>query len=116
MRYINECSDSADRAYFALEFLKEAYENNKFNEIENMEDIFNALDISMELKDLKEKIMEYWEIMEEKKLYPGDKGYKGGTTSTRVYSKGKNIEITTIKDSDGNVKAVFVRDLFLGAF
>lgn len=53
---------------------------------------------------------------EEKKLYPGDKGYKGWTPTTRVYSKGKNVEITTKKDENGNVQAVFVRDLWLGIF
>ena len=53
---------------------------------------------------------------EKKKLYPGDKGYEGGIFKTRAYSKGKNVEITTVKDSNGNVQAVFVRDLFLGIF
>lgn len=51
-----------------------------------------------------------------KKLYPGDKGYEGGISSTRVYSRGKNVEITTKKDSNGNIEAVFVRDLWLGIF
>ena len=53
---------------------------------------------------------------EEKKLAPGDTGYQGGTFTTRVYSNGKNVEITTKKDPNGNVQAVFVRDLFLGIF
>lgn len=53
---------------------------------------------------------------EEKRLYPGDKGYKGGIFTTRVYSKGKNIEITTVKDPDGNVVSVYTRDLILGIF
>lgn len=52
----------------------------------------------------------------EKKLYPGDKGYQGGIFKTRVYSKGKNVEVTTVKDANGNVQAVFVHDLFLGIF
>ena len=56
------------------------------------------------------------EEKEEKRLYPGDVGYKGGVFTTRVYSKGKNVEITTVKDSNGNVQSVFVRDLFLGIF
>jgi len=47
---------------------------------------------------------------EEKKMaYPGDKDYQGGVFKTRVYSNGKNVEITT-------VESVFVRDLFLGIF
>ena len=53
---------------------------------------------------------------DKKKLYPGDKGYEGGIFTTRAYSKGKNVEITTKKDANGNVQAVFVRDLFLGIF
>lgn len=54
--------------------------------------------------------------MEEKKPAPGDKDYKGGVVTTRGYSKGKNVEITTKKDANGNVQAVFVRDLWLGIF
>ena len=52
----------------------------------------------------------------EKRLYPGDAGYKGGIFKTTVHSKGQHIEITTHKDSDGNVTSVYVRDLFLGIF
>ena len=52
----------------------------------------------------------------EKRLYPGDVGYKGGTFKTRVYVDGKSLEITTVKDSDGNVIAVYTRELFLGIF
>ena len=51
-----------------------------------------------------------------KKPEPGDKDYQGGIFVTRVYAPGKNIEVTTVKDSNGNVKAAFVRDLFLGIF
>ena len=53
---------------------------------------------------------------ENKKYYPGDKEYKGGVTTSRIYSKGKNVEVTTVKDSNGNVQAVFVRDLIIGIF
>lgn len=53
---------------------------------------------------------------DKKKLYPGDVGYKGGVFTTRVYSKGKNLEVTTKKDPNGNIEAVFVRDLWLGIF
>ncbi len=52
----------------------------------------------------------------EKKPQPGDKDYQGGTFTTRVYSPGKNLEITTVKDNNGNVQAVFARELFLGLF
>ena len=53
---------------------------------------------------------------DKKKLSPGDKGYEGGIVTTRAYSRGKNVEITTKKDANGNVQAVFVRNLFLGIF
>jgi hypothetical protein len=52
----------------------------------------------------------------ERKPQPGDKDYQGGVFTTRVYSSGKNVEVTTKKDPNGNVEAVFVRDLFLGIF
>ena len=38
-----------DDAFEALLFLRDAYENNKLNEIENMDEVLNALDISGEL-------------------------------------------------------------------
>ncbi len=53
---------------------------------------------------------------EEKRLYPGDVGYKGGTFKTTVHANGKHVEVTTVKDSSGNVIAVYTRDLFLGIF
>lgn len=52
----------------------------------------------------------------EKRLYPGDVGYKGGKFITRAYVNGKNVEITTYKDPDGNVTSVFTRDLIFGIF
>lgn len=55
-------------------------------------------------------------IESKKKPQPGDKDYQGGIFSTRAYAPGKNIEVTTVKDNNGNVKAVFARDLFLGIF
>ena len=57
-----------------------------------------------------------FEEKEEKKLYQRDKDYQGGIFKTRDYSNGKNVEITTVKDPNGNVESVFVRDLFLGIF
>lgn len=52
----------------------------------------------------------------EKQLRPGDVGYKGGVFTTRIYSNGKNVEVTTYKNPNGDVESVFVRDLFLGIF
>ena len=49
-------------------------------------------------------------------LKPGDKGYEGGIFSTRAYAPGKNVEVTTKKGPNGEVEAVFIRDLFLGIF
>lgn len=53
---------------------------------------------------------------EQTKLYPGDKDYPGGIFTTRVYSKGKNLEITTHKDANGNITSVYTRDLLFGIF
>ena len=52
----------------------------------------------------------------EKRLYPGDPGYQGGTFVTRAYVNGRSVEITTKKDPNGNILAVFTRDLFGGLF
>ena len=41
---------------------------------------------------------------------------KGGTFTTRVYSDKKNVAVTVKKSPNGNVEAVFVRDLFFGIF
>ena len=53
---------------------------------------------------------------DKKKPQPVDKDYQGGIFTTRIYALGKNVEVTTVKDGKGNVKAAFVRDLFLGIF
>ena len=56
--------------------------------------------------------------MEENKRrpLPGDKDYPGGIFKTRVYTQKGNYEITTIKDSYGNVVSVFERPLVFGIF
>lgn len=51
-----------------------------------------------------------------KKPAPGDKDYKGGIFTTRAYAPGKNIEIITKKNPNGEVEAVFMHDLILGIF
>lgn len=53
---------------------------------------------------------------EKKKLCPGDQGYQGGVFYTTVRIDGKIKEVKTIKDSNGNVTYVSVRDSFLGIF
>ena len=55
--------------------------------------------------------------MEDRKtLYPGDNGYLGGTFITEVYDAetGKTFEITTIKDSNGNIVSVSKREKLFG--
>ena len=53
---------------------------------------------------------------EEKRLYPGDVGYKGGIFNTTVYIDGKAKNVRTVKDPNGNVEAVFVTDKIFGIF
>ena len=53
---------------------------------------------------------------EEKKLYPGDVGYKGGVFYTTVYIDGKRKEIRTEKDADGNVVSVSITNKIWGLF
>ena len=53
---------------------------------------------------------------EEKRLYPGDVGYKGGGFDTTVIIDGKVKNVHTIKDANGNVVYMSVRDKFLGLF
>lgn len=53
---------------------------------------------------------------EEKRLYPGDIGYKGGIFHTTVCIDGKVKDVKTVKDPNGNVQAVFVTNKILGIF
>ena len=53
---------------------------------------------------------------EEKRLYPGDVGYKGGILQTTVCIDGKVKDVKTVKDPNGNVHAVFVINKILGIF
>lgn len=46
---------------------------------------------------------------------PG-KGGQSPITKCRVHYPGKNVEATVHRDANGEPKAVFVRDLFLGIF
>lgn len=54
--------------------------------------------------------------MEEKKLMPGDRGYKGGTFNTTVYINGKSYNCHTVKDSNGNILYEGISPKFLGIF
>ena len=53
---------------------------------------------------------------EKKRLYPGDVGYPGGTFYTTIHVDGKVKEVKTVKDSNGNVVSIFVRDKLFGIF
>lgn len=53
---------------------------------------------------------------DEKKLYPGDPGYKGGDFTATVRINGQNKEVHTIKDKDGNIVYMGVSNKILGIF
>lgn len=59
MKFETSCSDQAGKAYFALEFLREAYKNGKLQEIENIEYVFDCLDISSDLEYTQQKLKEF---------------------------------------------------------
>lgn len=47
---------------------------------------------------------------EEKRLYPGDKGYKGGVHYTTVWAGNQFKQVRTVTDSNGNPISVIVID------
>ena len=53
---------------------------------------------------------------EEKRLYPGDVGYKGGVTHTTVYINGQAKDVRTVKDNNGNPISVIVTNKLFGIF
>lgn len=48
-----------DDAFEALQFLRDAYENNRLNEIENMDDVLDALDISGDLEYALQRLKDF---------------------------------------------------------
>lgn len=52
----------------------------------------------------------------EKRLYPGDVGYKGGDFHTTIYENGKVKDAHIIKDSNGNIVYIGITDKILGIF
>ncbi len=60
MKFETVCTNSADKAYVALKFLRDAYEKNKINEIENLEYVFECLDISQDLEYANRKLDEFY--------------------------------------------------------
>lgn len=53
------CKNLVDDAFEALQFLRDAYENNRLNEIENMDDVLDALDISGDLEYALQRLKEF---------------------------------------------------------
>ena len=56
------------------------------------------------------------EEKKEKKLYPGDVGYPGGTTHTTIYVDGRAKDMTVVKDAYGNVVFVGITNKIFGIF
>lgn len=54
--------------------------------------------------------------MDEKKLRPGDVGYKGGSSYVDIQVKGENRRVYYVKDENGNIVSVTERPLILGIF
>ena len=59
MRFETICSSKTDKAYLALEFLREAHKTNRLNEIENIDYVFECLDISNDLEYAQQKLKEF---------------------------------------------------------
>ncbi len=55
-------------------------------------------------------------MSEEKKLFPGDEGYKGGITHATVRVNGRNKDVTYVKDNDGNIIYMSETNKILGIF
>lgn len=59
MFFQKDRSDKVGEAYSALEFLREAYQAGRLDQIENMEDVLEALDISQDLEHAKERLRDF---------------------------------------------------------
>ena len=56
-----ECKEhgNLDIAIAALEFLKKAHEEGKLNEIENFDDVLDAIDLISEVEYLQQRLKDY---------------------------------------------------------
>lgn len=54
--------------------------------------------------------------MDDKKLRPGDIGYKGGSSYADVHVNGENRRVYYVKDENGNIVSVTERPLLFGIF
>ena len=52
----------------------------------------------------------------EERKQPGDVGYKGGVTNTTVRIDGKNYNVRTERDSNGNIISVIQTPKIFGIF
>lgn len=52
----------------------------------------------------------------QKKLFPGDEGYKGGVFTSTVFIDGKAKGVRTVKDENGNVTYMSITNKILGIF
>ncbi|MDY5669656.1 MAG: hypothetical protein SPF87_04360 [Bacilli bacterium] len=59
MKFETICNSKTDIAYFALEFLRKACDDNRLNEIENIDYVFDCLDISGDLEYAQQKLEEF---------------------------------------------------------
>ena len=59
MKFETICNSKIDKAYFALEFLRKACDDNKLNEIENIDYVFDCLDIFGDLEYAQQKLEEF---------------------------------------------------------
>lgn len=59
MKFEPHYSGKSDRAYEALEFLRDAYERGLIGEIENMDDVLDALDIAQDLEYAHQRLDQY---------------------------------------------------------
>ena len=54
--------------------------------------------------------------MDEKKLRPGDIGYKGETFATTIHTKNGSYRLHITKNENGNILSVREDKFFLGIF
>lgn len=59
MKFVTNCTSKVDKSYFALEFLRSASKSKQLNEIENIDYVFECLDISEDLEYAQQKLKEF---------------------------------------------------------
>ena len=59
MKFVTSCTSKVDKAYFALEFLRNVSKSKQLNEIENIDYLFECLDVSEDLEYAQRKLKEF---------------------------------------------------------